>query len=149
MSVIVLVIVAVAGLFLGDHVWPRKPNAGSEPCSTIVLETYSPVRQLATGCTANLRKYSDGTLAFMGCPTIQCAQGSCTAVESATTIHCECGDSADPMYLCLSVVTQDKDTGEVTGYVCIQQICSNECDTVIPAPPPAGHPPIDFAACDC
>jgi hypothetical protein len=112
------------------------------------LEAYASLRRNTAGCTAVLRRYSDGTVSFVGCPTYSCDQDTCDPEAGAQIVWCACEKVGDDRYLCLSVVVFDQ-AGSVLGWECIQQQCAGDCaDNPAPVVGP-GDPPVDFYACDC
>lgn len=124
------------------------PGPGNPEPSVHRLDAYSSLRRNSAGCTAVLRKYSDGTVSFVGCPTYSCDQDTCDPQAGEWIVWCACEKVEDDRYLCLSVVVFDE-VGSVVGWECIHQQCAGDCaENPEPVVGP-NDPPVDFYACDC
>lgn len=117
------------------------------------IAVYPTLPDASHGCNLRLRRYWDGTLAWVGCPSLACGELlNCDNKEDDTTLWCECSDGgSNPNYLCLGIATQDPETGEITGYTCIKQNCAapNACQrrSFIGPIPEFGWE--DFYTCEC
>ena len=122
------------------------PGAAESATPTWRVPVYQPSRPLVAGCTPILKKFSDGTIAFAGCPSAACpgpvdecqAQGS----TGDNFLKCRCIDGG-PFVLCEGVAYLDAG-GLVVDWDCFKVNCAGTC---VKQPAPAGEG--EFYACDC
>ena len=127
-------------------------RAGGAPPDESVVAYASVAFRGATGCTPTLKRWSDGSISWGGCPTIECVTDDCVAdtTDADDALSCKCQDDGAGV-LCKGTV-YFLPTGEVSSWGCVTVNCgpANGDDCwwqEAPPAPPSGYE--KFAVCWC